>query len=208
MKLILFGATGMIGNRILKEALQRGHQVTAVVRDPSRFRVEDFRVNAVKGDVLDPTSVAEAVRGHDAVLSAIGPGADVIVGAARSLLEGLQRAGVKRLVIVGGAGSLDVAPGKLFVDALDFPAEYLDQAQAGCEALNIYRQNETIDWTFVSPATWITPGERTGKFRLGNDQLLCDAKGESHISAEDYAIAFLDEVESPRHIRCRFTVAY
>lgn len=208
MKLTMFGATGMIGSRIFKEALQRGHQVTVVLRDPSRFHVDDSRVNAVKGDVLNPTSVAEAVRGHDAVLSAIGPGREVIVGAAHSLVEGLLRDGVKRLIIVGGVGSLEVGPGKLFVDAPNFPPEYLEQARAGCEALNIYRENENLDWTFVSPATWITPGQRTGNFRLGGDQLLCDANGESRISAEDYAVAFLDELENPRHIRCRFTVAY
>ncbi len=111
-------------------------------------------------------------------------------------------------MIVGGAGSLEFAPGKLFVDAPSFPVEFMDQAQAGCEALNVYRQDESIDWTFVSPPIWITPGERTGEFRLGGDQLLFDSQGESRVSAEDFAIAFLDEVENPRHIRRRFTVAY
>jgi len=208
MKLAMFGATGVIGSRIFKEALQRGHHVTAVVRDPTRFHAISFQVEVAKGDVLDPTSVAAAVPDHDAVVSAIGPGPDVIVGAAHSFLEALPRAGVKRLVTVGGAGSLEVAPGLLFVDAPYFPKEYLGQARANCEALNIYRRNTALDWTFVSPAVWIAPGKRTGRFRLGGDQLLVDAKGESRISAEDYAVAFLDEVENPRSIRRRFTVAY
>lgn len=207
MKLALFGATGVIGSRIFKEALQRGHHVTAVVRDPTNFHARSFQ-GVAKGDALDPTSVAATVRGHDAVLSAIGPGSDAIVGAAHSFLEALPHAGVKRLVIVGGAGSLEVAPGVLFVDAPNFPKEYLGQARANCEALNIYRRNAALDWTFVSPAVWIAPGKRTGHFRLGGDQLLVDAKGESRISAEDYAVAFLDEVENPRHVRRRFTVAY
>lgn len=208
MKLALFGATGMIGSRIFREALQRGHHVTAVVRNPGRFHAEGLWVKVAKGDVLDPASIASTVTGHDAVLSAIGPGAVVIVSAAHLFLESLPRAGVKRLVIVGGAGSLEAAPGLLFVDAPNFPNQYLDQARANCEAFNIYRQNETLDWTFVSPAAWITPGERTGTFRVGGDQLLVDSKGESRISAEDYAVAFLDEVENPRYIRRRFSVAY
>jgi hypothetical protein len=208
MKLALFGATGTIGSRIFREALQRGHRITVIARNPSCFHTKELQVQVVKGDVLDPINVAHTVKGHDAVLSAIGPGASTIVGAAHSLLKGLQKAGVKRLVVVGGAGSLEFEPGKLFVDAPNFPAEYLDQARGGCEALNIYRQNKSLDWTFVSPAVWITPGERTGKFRLGSDRLLVGSNGESRISAEDFAVAFLDEVENPRHIRGRFTVAY
>jgi uncharacterized protein len=208
MKLVLFGATGVIGSRILEEALKRGHHVAAVVRDPTRVHRTDTKMSVIKGDVLDPTCVADSAAGHDAVLCAVGPGADVIVGAAHSLLEALPRAGVQRLVVVGGAGSLEVAPGHLFVNASDFPKEYLDQARANCEALKIYRRNEFLDWTVISPPVWITPGERTGRFRLGGDQLLVDSKGESHISVEDFAVAFLDEVENPRHVRRRFTVAY
>lgn len=208
MKLVLFGVTGVIGGRILEEGLKRGHHVAAVVRDPTRVHRTDTKMSVIKGDVLDPTCVADSATGYDAVLCAVGPGADVIVGAARSLLKALSRAGVKRLVVVGGAGSLEVAPGRLFVNASDFPKEYLDQARANCKVLDIYRRNESLDWTIISPAVWIAPGERTGKFRLGGDQLLVDSKGESRISAEDFAVAFLNEVERPRYVRRRFTVAY
>lgn len=208
MKLVIFGASGVIGSRIFTETLRRGHQVTAVVRESSRFRSSSSQVRIVKGDVLDPPSVADAVEGHDAVLSAIGPGAAVIVGAAHSFLEALPRAGVKRLIIVGGSGSLEIKPGLLFVDAPSFPKEYLAQARAGVEALKIYQQSQVVDWTFISPPIWIAPGKRTGKFRYGYDELLFDSRGESRISAEDFAVVFLDEVQNPRHIRQRFTVAY
>ncbi len=207
MKLALFGASGMIGSRLLREAVRRGHAVTAVVRDPRRFPAPTGRVIVIKGDVLNPAEVAAAVAGHDAVLCAVGPGADVLAAAPRALIEGLSRAGVKRLVVVGGAGSLEIA-GRQLVDQPDFPAEYKAAALAHRDALNVYRQNTSLDWTFVSPPAEIGPGERTGKFRLGGDALLADAKGRSRVSAEDYAVAFIDEVEKPAHIRRRFTVAY
>jgi putative NADH-flavin reductase len=208
MKIVLYGASGMIGSRLLSEALGRGHAVTLVVRDRQRITPPKGRVLVVEGDVLDATSVAAAVKGHDAVLSAVGPTPEIIAGAARSLIEGLTRAGVKRLVVVGGAGTLEVAPGVLLLQTPQFPAEYELVAQAHGTALNTFRQNTTLDWTFVSPAAFIQPGERTGRFRLGGDQLLVDAKGDSRISAEDFAVAFLDEVEKPAHLRQRFTVAY
>ena len=208
MKIVLYGASGMIGSRILSEALGRGHAVTLVVRDRRKFPPPKGRVLVVEGDVLDATSVAAAVMGHDAVLSAVGPTPEIIAGAARSLIEGLTRAGVKRLIAVGGAGTLEVAPGVLLLQTPQFPAKYELVAQAHATALNTFRQNATLDWTFVSPAAFIEPGERSGKFRLGGDQLLVDAKGDSRISVEDYAVAFLDEVEKPAHLRQRFTAAY
>ena len=208
MKLALFGASGMIGSRILREAVRRGHAVTAVVREPRRFPAPTGRVIVIKGDVVDPGNVAAAVTGHDAVLSAVGPGPEVLAAAPRSLIEGLTRAGVKRLVVVGGAGSLEIAPGRQLVDEPDFPGAYKAAALAHRDALNLYRQNTSLDWTFLCPPAEIEPGERTGHFRTGADQLLVDPAGKSHISAEDYAVAFLDEVEKPAHIRKRFTVAY
>lgn len=198
----------MIGSRLLAEALSRGHAVTVVARNPQKYRAPPGRVLVVQGDVLDATSVASAVTGHEAVLSAIGPTPAVIAGAPRSLIEGLTRAAVKRLIVVGGAGSLEVAPGLQLVDSPKFPPEYKAIAVAHRDALNLFRQNTTLDWTFVSPAALIAPGARTGKFRLGGDQLVVNGGGESRISAEDYAVAFLDEVEKPAHIRRRFTVAY
>jgi putative NADH-flavin reductase len=208
MKIVLYGASGMIGRRLLSKALGRGHPVTLVVRDRQRITPPKGRVLVVEGDVLDATSVAAAVKGHDAVLSAVGPTPEIIAGAARSLIEGLTRAGVKRLVVVGGAGTLEVAPGVLLLQTPQSPAEYELVAQAHGTALNTFRQNTTLDWTFVSPAAFIQPGERTGRFQLGGDQLLVDAKGDSRISAEDFAVAFLDEIEKPAHLRQRFTVAY
>ena len=213
MKIALFGASGTIGQRILREALQRGHTVTAVVRDPSRLTEQHANLTAVSGNVLDPESVAATVAGHDAALSAYGPsgsqGVETVAEAARSLIAGLTKAGVKRLVVVGGAGSLEVAPGVKLIDSPQFPADYKPIAQAHADALDVYRkEGAALNWTNVSPAALIQPGERTGKFRLGGDQFLTDAEGQSRISAEDFAIALLDEVESPRHIRQRFTVAY
>jgi putative NADH-flavin reductase len=214
MKIALFGANGTIGQRILREALDRGHEVTAIVRDPSRFDQASEKLSAVAGDIADPLSIASAVKGHDVVISAVGPklphgDPQILVEAARSLLEGVERAGVKRLLVVGGAGSLEAAPGVQVVDTPDFPAAWKPVALAHRDALDVYRNAQTdLDWTYVSPAALIQPGERTGKYRIGGDQLLVDEKGESHISAEDYAVALLDEVENPRHIRLRITVAY
>ena len=208
MKLVLYGASGMIGSRLLREAVRRGHAVTAVVREPRKFATPTGRVIVIKGDVLEPASVAAAVAGHDAVLSAVGPTPEVVTGAPRALIEGLSRAGVRRLVVVGGAGSLEVDAGVQLVERPDFPAEYKAVALAHRDALNVFRQNTSLDWTYISPPAAIAPGERTGEFRLGDDKLIRTKTGESRISAEDFAIAFIDEVEKPAHLRRRFTVGY
>ena len=213
MKIALFGATGTIGQRILQEALRRGHDVTAIARDTARLDGQQSpRLRVVAGDILDMHSVAAVVAGHDAVVSAYGPREEApqtVVDASRSLIGGLTSAGVKRLVAVGGAGSLEVAPGVLLIDSPQFPEAWKEIARAHADALNVYRTEAGgLDWTSVSPPALIEPGERTGKFRLGTDQLLTDAQGQSRISAEDFAIALLDEVEKPRHVRQRFTVAY
>jgi len=208
MKLAVYGAGGTIGRRITQEALRRGHQITAVVRNPARFEAGSPAVEVVKGDVLDPASVAKAVAGHDAVTSAVGPGhgrPEMLVDAARSLLQGVKQAGVRRLVVVGGAGSLEVA-GVQLVDAPDFPAVWRAPALAHWDALAVYRTSD-LDWTYFSPAAIIEPGERTGRYQSGADRLLVDAKGESRISAEDFAVALVDELERPKHIRERITVA-
>src|SRR5208282_4915411 len=141
MKLVLFGASGMIGSRILSEALRRGHEVTAVVRDPAQLAAKHKKLTVVKGDVLDADTVALVAKGQDAVLSAVGPAADVITGAPRSLIDGLTRAGVKRLVVVGGAGSLEVAPGIQLIDTPEFPNEWLAPAKAHSAALATLRKN-------------------------------------------------------------------
>jgi putative NADH-flavin reductase len=209
MKVVLFGATGMIGTRILKELVSRGHQVTAVVRDPSRVEANPA-VKVVKGDVFDASSAAAAAKGADVAVSAYGPGAGnpyEVVDATKSLIEGVSKAGVKRFIEVGGAGSLLVAPNLRLVDAPNFPAEYKEIALAHADALEVLRGAD-LDWTYLSPAAIIEPGERTGKFRLGADNLVADEQGNSRISAEDYAIALVDEIEKPQHIRKRFTLAY
>lgn len=208
MNAVLFGATGMIGSCILKELVSRGHQVIAVVRDPSRVPNEPG-IKAVQGDVLNTAAVADVVKGADAVISAYSPGQRpaAIVDATKSLIAGLKQAGMKRLIEVGGAGSLFVAPNVRLVDAPNFPAEWKEIALAHGDALEVLR-NSDLDWTYFSPAAFIQPGERTGKFRLGKDTLVADEKGTSRISAEDYAVALVDELENPRHIRQRFTVGY
>ncbi|HTY22600.1 MAG TPA: NAD(P)-dependent oxidoreductase [Desulfomonilaceae bacterium] len=211
MKLALFGISGRIGSRIAREALSRGHEITAIIRDPARVPFSHERLTAVTGDVCDPVSVAATVTGHDAVISAIGPSAgaspQVVVQAAHSLINGLKRAGVRRLIVGGGAGSLEVAPGVQLVDTPDFPQEWRAIALAHRDALAVFRTAD-LDWTYVSPAAFIQPGERTGKYRIGTDRLLTDKKGESRISMEDFAVAFLDELEQPRFLGRRMTVAY
>ena len=209
MKLIMFGPTGMIGSRILNEALSRGHVLTAITREPSRFPLSHEKLTVIAGNALDPTNVTDLAKGHDAVLSAMGPGgssADVVVKAAHSLTEGLTRAG-RRLVVVGGAGVLDVAPGVQLVDSPNLVEAYRPLALAHREAYNLYKSSN-LEWSFVCPAAEIAPGERTGKFQVGADRLLTNEQGESRISAEDYAIAFMNEVEKPQYVHRRMTVAY
>jgi putative NADH-flavin reductase len=211
VKILLVGGSGTIGSRVLAEALKRGHAVTTVTRDPSKVAASPG-VTAVKGDALDPTSLAEAAKGHDAVVSAFSPGGDEpsrVVDAARAHIAALPKAGVKRVVVVGGAGSLEVAPGVQVVDTPQFPEAWKGIALAHRDALEVYRkEGGGLEWTYFSPPALIEPGERTGTFRTGTDQLLADDKGQSRISAEDYAIALVDELESPKHVRGRFTAAY
>lgn len=212
MKITLFGATGMIGQRIQKEALDRGHEVTAVVRDPSKITETRPGLTALAGDVLDTQKVIEQVAGSDAVVSAISPGAgsnDIYIKAADSLIAGLTAAGISRIIFVGGAGSLEVAPGVQLVDTPTFPEIYKARALAMRDELVYIREKAVdLDWTYVSPSAFIHPGERTGTFRVGGDQLLVDAEGKSQISAEDFAIAIVDEIESGAHIKQRITVGY
>jgi uncharacterized protein len=216
MKIVLFGATGHIGQRIVAEALRRGHTVIGVVRDPDQVASPDPRVQLVQGDATDPDSVARVARGADAIVSAISPrpnprgrSAPSLSQAARALLAGARQANVKRVIVVGGAGSLEVAPGKRLMDAPGFPEAYKAEAQEAADSLAIYRtEGAGVDWTFLSPAAEIGPGERTGKYRTTVDQFLTDTTGHSRISYEDYAVALLDELETPKHRGARFGVAY
>ena len=208
MNVVLYGASGMIGSRVLKELLHRGHTVTAVVRSPEKVTAVGAYV--VMGDVLDPAVVAATAKGVEAAISAYAPpkgDETAIIAATHSLLAGLKQAGVRRLIVVGGAGSLEVAPGVQLVDTPNFPEHFKAIALAHRDVLPILRQS-SLDWTYLSPAGFIQPGERTGKFRLGGTQLVADEKGESRISAEDYAVALVDELENPQHVRQQFTLAY
>ncbi len=208
MKVVLFGASGMIGSRILQELVSRGHQVTAVVRNPEK--VTATGVKAVRGDMTDPLRVAATAQGAEAAISAYAPPqtqGETLLTATRFLLAGLTTAGVRRLITVSGAGSLEVAPGVQLVDTAEFPEAWKPIAQAHRDALPILK-GSSLEWSALSPAALIQPGERTGKFRLGGTQLVTDAKGESRISAEDYAVALVDELENPTHLRQQFTVAY
>src|SRR5580698_7751685 len=214
MKVIVFGAAGAIGRAITTELLARGHTAIAATRSGSP--VAGLVVRAVTGDASDPGSVARLAAGHDAVASATGPRRDTaedpedsLLGAARGLAEGLRRAGVRRLVVVGGAGSLEVAPGERLLDTPAFPPAWKPAALAHARTLEeVYREIDDLDWTYVSPAGVIGPGERTGEFRIGGDQLLVDDDGHSRISIPDYAIAFADELEDGEAFRRRITVAY
>jgi uncharacterized protein len=208
MKVVLFGASGMIGARVLQELLRRGHEVTAVARHPEKITAPGAK--AVKGDVTDEASVSAIAKGADAVISAYAPPQDdpqSVVAATRALLAGLAKAGVKRVIVVGGAGSLEVAPGVQLVDAPNFPEQWKGIALAHRDVLPVLKESK-LDWTYLSPAAFIQPGERTGKFRLGGTRLVTDEKGESRISAEDFAVALVDELEFPAYLRQQFTVAY
>ena len=213
MKIAVIGATGFVGSAIVKEALQRGHDVTAIVRHPEKVTPHP-KLRPHKADVQKGDEVTQSVAGHDVVISAFNPGwtnpnmYDLQVRGTRAIIYGVKKAGVKRLLFVGGAGSLEVKPGVQSVDLPEFPAEYKQGALATREALNLLRKEPSLDWSFLSPSADLFPGQRTGKFRLGTEQLLADTQGKSRISVEDYATAMIDEVEKPKHIRRRFTVGY
>jgi len=202
MKVALVGASGQAGTRILAELVRRGHQVTAITRHPENIPPGPG-VTARQGDVFDKQGLVALIKGCDAVVSAI----HFTESDPKLLIETVKASGVKRYFVVGGAGSLEVAPGAKLIDTPQFPAAYKAEAAKGGEFLEMLRKEKELDWTFLSPSAMVGPGERTGKFRLGKDQLLTNDKGSS-ISWEDYAVAAVDELERPAHIRERFTVGY
>ncbi|HCD85935.1 NAD(P)-dependent oxidoreductase [Agrobacterium deltaense] len=201
-KIALIGASGNAGSRILKELSDRGHQVTAIARNPEKIASLP-NVVAKKGDVFDQAGLSELLKGHDAVISSV----HFTASDPATLIEAVRASGVQRYLVVGGAGSLEIAPGQRVVDLPDFPAAYKAEATKGAEFLDILKQEKQLDWTFLSPSAEFVPGERTGKFRLGKDSLLSNDEG-SRISFEDYAIALVDEIEKPQHSRQRFTIGY
>ncbi len=203
-KIAILGITGRAGSRIAHELLERGHSITGIARKidgvASRPGLTVKAADATSVDALVPL-----LRGHDAVISAtrFAGGTD-----AATLIAAAKQAGVPRLLVVGGAGSLEVAPGAALIDTPNFPEAYKAEARAGGVMLAALRNEKELDWTFLSPSAIFEPGARTGKFRIGGDALLSDANGKSWISMEDYAIALADEVEAPKHPRQRFTAGY
>jgi uncharacterized protein len=203
MKIAIAGASGRAGSRITAELARRGHHVTAIARNPDQIE-RLAGVTAVKGDVLDQVGLARLWSGHDAAVSSVhftASDPDKLIGAARDSKVG-------RYLVVGGAGSLEVAPGVRLVTTPGFPAQYKAEAEKGAAFLDLLRLQKDLNWTFLSPSALFIAGERTGKFRLGTDQLLTDASGKSWISFEDFAVALADEPERPAHLKARFTVGY
>ncbi len=201
-KIALIGASGNAGSRILKELSDRGHEVTAIARHPEK--IATLRgVVAKTGDVFDGEALAALLRGHDAVISSV----HFTASDPKTLIEAVRASGVPRYLVVGGAGSLEIAPGQRVVDLPDFPAAYKAEATKGAEFLDLLKHEKELDWTFLSPSAEFVPGDRTGKFRIGKDSLLSNEAG-SRISFEDYAVALVDEIEKQQHSRQRFTVGY
>ncbi|HRO48171.1 NAD(P)-dependent oxidoreductase [Agriterribacter sp.] len=217
MKLTVIGASGFVGSEVLKEALNRGHQVTAIVRHPEKVSVQNDHLSVVRGDVMDTAALAELIKGSDMVISAYNAGwtnpnlyNDFLKGS-QSIQEATRQSGVKRLLVVGGAGSLFIAPGVQVVDTPEFPADWKPGASAARDYLSLLQKEDQLDWTFLSPALEMhqgTPRQRTGVYRTGLDNPVFDANNKSAISVNDLAVAIIDEAESPKHIRKRFTVAY
>jgi putative NADH-flavin reductase len=211
MKIVLFGATGNLGSVILDEALDRGHEVTAVVRDPAKLATKHDALTVVKGDVAQPSSYASVLPGNDAAITSLNDHADPsnVPRQAALLLDALSKAGVRRFAWVGGAGSLETAPGVRVIDDPGFPEAWKASANAQIEALAVFRASKApIDWTYISPAAEIAPGERKGSFRVGGEQLLVNAEGHSRISIADFAIGVLDRIEKGDAAKKRVTFAY
>ena len=212
---VLIGASGFVGTAILNELLNRGHKVTAIVRDLAKVTASNPNLKVVQADVTDTDVLIEASKGKDAVISAYNPGwknPNIYEETLKNyplIVDSMKKAGVERLLIVGGAGTLFYAPGKMVMDADDVPAKLLPGIKSlGEFYLNTLRKENDIDWIFLSPAANMTPGERTGKFRIGKDDLVVGVNGDSNISVEDYAVAMVDELEQKHHHKERFTIGY
>jgi putative NADH-flavin reductase len=207
MKIVLIGASGFIGSAILKEALDRGHTVTAIVRNPEKITITHPQLTISEADVTK--DVSGLLAGNEAVISAYNSyDPETYLTAINAIISSVRKAGIKRLLTVSGAGSLEIEPGLQLLDTPEFPAEWKAGASATRDALSVIKEQEDLDWTALSPAMMIEPGERTGHFRLGKDQVVADEKGDSKISTGDYAVAMIDELENPTHIKERFTLAY
>ncbi|MCK1745505.1 NAD(P)-dependent oxidoreductase [Bradyrhizobium sp. 139] len=203
MKIAVAGASGRAGSEITRELSRHGHAVTAIARNPDKIAALP-NVTPTKGDVLDQAGLARLWAGHDVAVSSV----HFLASDPLRLIGAAKDSRVGRYLVVGGAGSLEVAPGVKLVTTPGFPAQYKAEAEAGSAFLDLLGQEKDLNWTFISPSALFIEGERTGKFRLGTNQLLADASGKSWISFADYAIALADEIERPAHVRQRFTVGY
>jgi hypothetical protein len=203
MKIAHIGATGNVGSRIVAEALRRRHEVTAIARHPEKLEPRP-KLILLSGDVNDPGTLTPLITGHDAVINSVR----FQLVKAPLLVAAVKQAKVKRLLVVGGAGTMEVGPGVQLLDSPNFPVAYKPEALGGRDFLNVLRSEKDLEWTFLCPSAEFAPGPRTGHFRLGKDQLLTLPNGESKISMEDFAIAMIDELEKPQHVRERFTVGY
>ncbi|WP_167142858.1 NAD(P)-dependent oxidoreductase [Pseudomonas sp. OTU750018] len=213
MKLALIGASGFVGAAVLQEALDRGHQVSGIVRDPAKL-LQHPALTAVAGDAYNADALAEQLKGHDAVIHAFNPGwgtADIrqrFIQGSQAIIAASKQAGVQRLLVVGGAGSLYVAPNLQLIDTPDFPAAYKEGAEGARQTLNLLKTETALAWSFISPPALLQPGARSGQFRIGGDQLLMNGDAPAQISVADLAVAIIDELERPHHLRQRFTVGY
>ncbi|GGA99630.1 NAD(P)-dependent oxidoreductase [Puia dinghuensis] len=217
MKVAIIGATGFVGTALLNELTTRGHEVIAIARHPENIRIKSPLIHPVTADVLDPQQVAKAVKGADAVVSAYNPGwtnpriYEEFLEGSRAIQAGVRQSGVKRLIVIGGAGSLEIKPGFQLIDTPQFPAEYKPGASGARDYLNEIKKEKDLEWTFFSPAILMNhdhSGVRRGHYRLGLDNPVFDAEGKSVLSVEDLALVIVDELEHPKHIRQRFTAAY
>ncbi|VUD69273.1 hypothetical protein TDB9533_04640 [Thalassocella blandensis] len=216
MKIALIGATGFVGSEVLLELKRRGHEVTVLTRSPDKLK-DQTGILPIQASAYDSVKISDAVKGHDAVISAFNPGWDDaelyknFMAGHKAIVQGVENAQVKRLIVVGGAGSLFVAPNLQLVDTPEFsqhvPANIVPGAKAARDALLDMEKNTVLDWTFVSPPAFLEPGDRTGSYRLGKDDLLMDGDSPAKISVADLAVAIVDEAEQARFIRSRFTVA-
>ncbi len=213
MKVALIGATGYVGSRMMIEALRRGHEVTAIARHPERLPPVP-QLSPVCADVFERDVIARLVAGHDAVIDAFHPGWGSVasgerqLSGAQTIIAAVKQAGVARLLVVGSAGTLEIAPRLDLQDTAEYPNEMKASARAARAVLRQLRSEEELQWTVLTPPAILEPGERTGSFRLDDDQLITDDEGRSKVSLEDYAVALIDELENPQHVGRRFTIGY
>lgn len=213
MKVAMIGATGYVGSRMMIEALQRGHEVTAIARNLEQLPPVP-QLHAVRGDVYDQNEIAALVAGHDAVIDAFHPGwgtpdsGERLLSGEQAIIAAVKQAGIARLLMVGSAGTLEIAPRLDLLDTGEFTEEMKATARASRAVLQQMRSEEELQWTMLTPPAVLQPGQRTGSFRLDDDQLITDEQGLSNISLEDYAVAMIDELENPQHVGQRFTIGY